>query len=472
MRIVSTGSNMLALLSAAQGAAFIADIAFYVNLGLCFCALVALTALIVLLKKTLCARSLGIAAAVVLSLGLAIFVVQLGLYTTEKPYAAYFVYACSGVIYAAFILFGAYCCLLSKNSYGALSIATGVTCLIPPAGAVFSVILSYRIRRDTNIKKLVFSGYAYTYAALCAFSEENKAELIDSAGEAERERLSKKQIRKKLKTLKRKAKTAEGKFEYATAIVNYVPYKFKKAFKLIKSAADTEYAPAMFNLGYYYDIGFYVKRDDKKARYYYERAAACGDADAELRAILLDVKGADASSGLAALEARANGGDMCAKYDLGVCCELGLGCDRDEEKAFAIYTECANSDMFTAQRRIFAAASNDMSSASNGALFRRITDRTFTSPEFAAMIDGLIEVKKRLAADASEKFLQAVKFGGKWEGVARCLVGTLYIDCGKLREDRANGAEYVRSALDIWEGAAEVYAAIPKAGLKQKNKKR
>ena len=54
----------------------------------------------------------------------------------------------------------------------------------------------------------------------------------------------------------------------------------------------------------------------------------------------------------------------------------------------------------------------------------------------------------------------------KWEGIARCLVGTLYIDRGKLPQDRYNGVEYIGSALDLWSGAKDIYAVLPKIKVK------
>ena len=265
--------------------------------------------------------------------------------------------------------------------------------------------------------------------------------------------------------LKAKTNTAAGKFDYATALVWYAPYKFKKAYRLMSKAANDGYAPALFNLGYFYEIGKYVNRDLKKAREYYKRAGAAGDADSALRLAIVDIKDGNAQAGLSVLNERAEFGDLYAKYDIGVCNELGLGMEKNIDKAFDIYTECANIGMYVAQARIFAAACKDIPSAQNGDFFRRITDRKFDGA-FAVMIDGLIEIKKRHAADASEKFLQAVKMRDKWEGVARCLVGTLYIDRGKLPQDRYNGVEYIGSALDLWSGAKDIYAVLPKIKVK------
>ncbi len=441
------------------------DVLFFVNLGLCFCALSTATAVIVMWKKTAFMRVFGSAVIVAFGVSAAAFCIQLGLYVYGNDGASYAVGLCTGLFCISFVLCGAYCLMLARNSHKKLCIATGVLCLVPPVGAVLAVVLSYKIQRDTSVKKFVYSGYAYTYAALEAFADRTPVELIDQGGAEGPEYLPVKRIKRRLRVLKGKTATAAGKFDYATALVWYAPYKFKKAYKLMQRSADAGYAPALFNLGYFYEIGKYVKRDFKKAREYYKRAGAAGDADSALRLAIVDIKDGNAQAGLAVLNERAEYGDLYAKYDLGVCYELGLGVEKNVDKAFDLYAECANVGMFVAQSRIFAAASKDMPSSQNGDLFRRITDRKFDGA-FAIMIDGLIEIKKRHAADASEKFLQAVKMRDRWEGVARCLVGALYIDCGKLPQDRRNGVEYVISAFDLWSGAKDLYAVLPKIKVK------
>ncbi|MDE6294324.1 MAG: hypothetical protein K2L88_06875, partial [Clostridiales bacterium] len=63
--------------------------------------------------------------------------------------------------------------------------------------------------------------------------------------------------------------------------------------------------------------------------------------------------------------------------------------------------------------------------------------------------------------------LKAVKREDGWEGLARCLVGTLYIDCGKDIKDKCNGAEYIRTAMTKLPGAKDVFAVIPSAVRKE-----
>ena len=100
------------------------DIIFYVNLGLLFCALVELTAIVVLRKKTSCAGAVGIVAAILVGLGAAGFFVQLGLYVAHNAAAEYLVYASMALLYVGFIAALVYCVMLSRNSHKALCIAT------------------------------------------------------------------------------------------------------------------------------------------------------------------------------------------------------------------------------------------------------------------------------------------------------------------------------------------------------------
>ena len=436
------------------------DIFFYVNIALLFCAIIELTAVIVLRKKTSCAGAMGLTAAIILGVGAAAFFAQLTMYVMRNDNAAYLVYASTAVLYGGFIVSGVYCIMLSRNSHKSMCITAGVLSLIPPVGAFVTVKLSYSIKRDTPVQELVFNGYAFTYAALEECAAKNEAELIDMSGEERLPALDRKQLKAELKKLKQQATTPEGTFRYATAIANYTQNS-KKAVKLMSEAALGGYAPALFNLGYYRETGTYVKRDYKKAAEYYSHAAEKGDTDAEMRLCILAIESGDVQKGLDMLRERAEEkSDVVALYNIGVCAEKGIGGDKDIQNALEIYSECAERGMFIAQKRIFALACKNISSASNGDFFRMVTDRLF-SDTFAIMIAGLIEIKKRHAADAAHHFLDAVKQLDDWEGFARVLVGTLYLDNGKSYADRVNGTEFIRSAFKLYPNAKNVYAVIP-----------
>lgn len=449
---------------------------FCVNIGLILCAVIQATALVVLYRKTACASVVGLAAVMVFGMSAFLFVLQLLMYVYNNADAVYAISFCLCLTYAAFITSCVYSIMLSRNSHKKLCILTGVLDLIPPIGVVFTIVLSYKINRDTTVQEYVYRGYAYTYAALGQFCAANKASFTDLAGAEELRPLGKREIKSKLKDLKRHVDTAEGQYAYAAAIATYTPEKSKKAVKYMKQAADGNHASALFNIGYYYELGAYLPKDFKKAKSYYTRAADAGDADAELRLGILEIKSDNAAEGFALFKARAETKhDGCAKYNMGVCYELGVGVEPDIEKALDLYVECdngadkggRNADIANiARRRIFALAATDINSSQNGDFFRKVTDRPFKG-EFRIMLDGLIEIKKRHAADAADCFLKAVKKGGVWEGLARCLVGTLYIDCGKELKDKCNGAEYIKSALDMMPDAKHMYSVIPASILKE-----
>lgn len=438
-----------------------ATIMFYLNLGLLLCTFIQVTALIVLYRKTSCASVAGLATIMVFCLSAVLFFIQLLMYVYKNKYAVYAIMFCLSLTYSSFIMSCVYSIMLSKHSHKSLCIATGIFDIIPPIGVGFTIILSYKLHRDTPVQEYVYNGYAYTYAALGQFCARNGASFIDMAGDEEFEPLDKKQIKRKLKELKRAAVTGEGQYAYASAIAAYTPENSKKAVKYMRRAADANYAPALFNLGYYHEIGAYVKKDFKKAKGLYARAAEAGDKDAALRLGILEIKLGNATAGLELFKERAEKeNDVCAKYNLAVCHEQGIGVEPDMDSALDIYTECVKDGLFAAQKRIFAIASTDINSAQNGEFFRKVTDRPFDGT-FAIMINGLIEIKKRLAADAADCFLKAVKRYDKWEGFARCLVGTLYIDCGKDVKDKCNGAEYIMSAKELMPWAKDVFSVVP-----------
>ncbi len=444
----------------------VTSIMFFINLGLILCALIQITALIVLYKKTALASVMGLATIISFCFGAVLFFVQLLMYSYHNTNALYAVSFCMTLLYASFILSCIYFIMLSRNSHKTLCIATGILSLVPPVGMIFAVKVASVLKRDTPMQELVYSGYAYTYAALGDFCRNNKTEFIDMAGEEIFAPLTKKEIKRKLKQLKKNAKTAEGRYAYASAIVAYTPENSKKAVRLMTKAAADNFAPALFNLGFYREIGAYVKKDIKKAKIFYTRAASGGDEDAALRLGIIHMKCGEYEDGFKVFRERAKNGDVCAKYNLGVCCELGIGQDPDIDKALDIYESCIDDGLFTAQKRMFVLAATDINSAQNGDFFRKVTDRVYKDA-FAKMIEGLINVKKRHAADAAESFLSVVKYKDKWEGMARCLVGTLYIDRGADERDRHNGAEYIRSAIKIMPNAKNILSVLPRAVTKE-----
>lgn len=479
--VTEFGSVAVGWLSAVitvKNASLVQSVMFYINLGLMLCAVVELTVLFVLYRKTSCASVVGLSAIMIFIFGMVLFFVQLLLFVYNNGYAMYAISLCMCVMYASFLVSGVYSVMLSRNSHKTLCIFAGVLDIIPPVGVALTVVQSFKIKRDTPMQEFVYNGYAYTYAALGEFCAVNKAAFTDMAGGEDLDSLGKKDSKRKLKELKHNIKTASGQYAYAAAVAAYTPQNTKTVVKYMKKAAAGGHAAALFNMGYYYELGAYVAKDLKKAKELYTRAAAAGDADAPLRLAILEIKAHNPDKGFSMFRSLAEEKkDHCAKYNMAVCYELGLGVEPDIHKALDIYCECdkkgedggrAADVAKVARRRIFAIAATDINSSHNGDFFRKVSDRPYTGV-FRIMMDGLIEIKKRHAADAADKFLLAVKRGGEWEGLARCLVGTLYIDCGKEHKDRINGAEFIQSAIGKLPAAMDMYSVIPAALLKEVN---
>ncbi|MGO2301751.1 tetratricopeptide repeat protein [Psychrobacter sp. AOP7-D1-15] len=57
--------------------------------------------------------------------------------------------------------------------------------------------------------------------------------------------------------------------------------EYEQAYEYVVQAADLEYTEAQYNLGYYYDSGTFVEKDDEKAKYWYEKAAKQGHFSAQ-----------------------------------------------------------------------------------------------------------------------------------------------------------------------------------------------
>lgn len=420
------------------------------------------TVFVVLCRKTACAELAGYISIALFGFGFAAFFVQLFIYIYLYKYALHAVCAALFIMYCGIIAGAVYCIMLGRNSHKGLCIVSGIFGFFPPVGTVFAIVLSYKIDRDTRMKEMVFGGYAYTYAALGAFDKYNAARLVDAAEEDDYDALKPKAAKALIKKLKKQATTPEGAYNYAVAVIRYAPGNMRDAVSKLTKAADGEFVPALFNLGYCYETGTYVKKDEKRARDYYSRAAAAGDKDAALRLCILAVNGDNAAEGVRMLSERAEGGDEIAEYDLAVCYERGLGAEKDISRAVELYYKCAKNGLFIAQKRLCALAGRSIIKLEPEDLFNTITGLDYSGTgALEHVIKGLIEVWKKQAADAAELFINAVKCRGKWEGVARCLVGTLYIDMGALSVDRRNGVDYVKSAVGMTPIAKDILASLP-----------
>ncbi len=439
----------------------VVKVLYFINLALAFFALVEGAALLLLDRKTAYANVAGRASVFVFVFGLIAFFVQLVMFPYSHKYTAHAVYAALGILFAGYIACAVYCFMLSRRSDKGLCIVTGIMQSMPPVGAVFTAILCKKLRRDTRAQELVFTGYSYTLAAFAEFSAKYAPDFVDAASAEQFAPLSKNGIKALLKKLKKQAKTPEGCFKYGEAVAHYTPQNMHEAVSFITRSAKGNYPSALFNLGYFYDYGIYVKKDLKKAREFYKRAADLGDSDAGLRLAIADVRTGNAERGIAEIAKRAETDDM-AKFDYALCIERGWGEARDILRAVGMYAECAKRGLIVAQRRLFAMLADMIASGKiEDGVYGKIVGAGF-SGEFGLMVSGADSVATKRAEEAAEIFMCAVKKRGKWEGEARMFIGTLYSDCGKLDADKRNGAAYVKSALGLTPVAGRVYSLLPK----------
>lgn len=437
----------------------VTDIIFYINLGLAFVSIIELAVVAVIFKKTAWMHSGCLTAIFSLILGIVAFTVQLAMYSFAYKYAMYAVYAALGVLYAGIGTTAVYFIMLSKRPNTGYSLLSGILGFIPPIGTVFMVLLVNRLDTDTRAQSLVYTGYAYTFAALGGLCGKFKLEFIDGGSVDEGlDELIGHEIKEKLAKLKKNLKTIEGKFEYGAALLNYVPKKQRKGLKLIREAAKANHTPALFNLGYCYEMGIRVKRDLKRARELYDRAMELGDKEAELRIACVEIALGRPKEGIKIFEERANKSDKNAMYNLALATELGVGVEKDMDKAIKMYRDCGAH--VTAQRRLFVLAAERINADRGDGLFDKVMGLSYNG-DFKLMMEGVKLVSEKRASDAAAAFLNAVKSRGKWEGIARCLVGALYVDNGALESDRRNGAAYIKSAFDYTTVAHDVYRTLP-----------
>lgn len=433
-----------------------------------FCVAIELASVFIMSKKTACMLATSLTAVFLLIIGILSFTAQLFMYTLNIVYADYVVIAAFAIMYAGLISVSIYCFYLSGRSDRSLCRAAGFFGFLPPVGTVFTVRLLFKMKFDTAAQELIYSGYAKTYGVLGAFCQSSPTDFIDGADDEEFEELDKKAVKAKLAALEKNTSTADGQLEYAEALIHYAPKKAKKAIALYEKAAKSDNTSALFNLGYCYETGAYVKRDLRRAAELYARAATLGDKESAIRQCVVDIKCGRANQAYTRLEELTKEGNPYAKYNLALCCERGLGTHVNLDKAIDFYIDCG--DMAEAKTRLVVLAAERVNKEAESAAFEKAVGRGFDG-ELGVMMEGLKAVKEKRAQDAAELFLRNVKMRGEWEGLSRCLVGALYIDNGATDADRQNGAAYVKSAIGMTPIAPEVYKLIPKSVISPKPQK-
>ena len=129
-----------------------------------------------------------------------------------------------------------------------------------------------------------------------------------------------------------------------------------RAFELFSQAAESGDASCQLNLGYFYDCGLHVTRDQGLARRWYHRAYRQGQASAasNIASIYRDVHDYGRMIWWWRVAIRMGDGD--ALLELGRCYESGLGVALDRDRAVKCYDQLLASSHTTDASREAAEA--------------------------------------------------------------------------------------------------------------------
>ncbi len=113
------------------------------------------------------------------------------------------------------------------------------------------------------------------------------------------------------------------------------------ALNLLEKAVEYDHINSMIELGLLYYSGNLVKEDKEKALEFWERAAAKGSLEAEIRIANANIQNRNSNTNLAVeigiLYDAVNKGDMLAETALARCYENGIHVKMDKAKAAALY---------------------------------------------------------------------------------------------------------------------------------------
>ncbi|WP_175282124.1 tetratricopeptide repeat protein [Candidatus Odyssella thessalonicensis] len=135
-------------------------------------------------------------------------------------------------------------------------------------------------------------------------------------------------------------------------------YDAEKGFKLIEKAAQKNYVVAQITLGDYYLLGGsdYVDIDLKKAVFWYKKAAAQGDCDAQFKLAECYTKGTgtrkNKNQAFQLYREAAEQGHLEAQYTVGRCYAEGRGVAKDLNQAFAWFKKAALSGSEEARYKV------------------------------------------------------------------------------------------------------------------------
>jgi TPR repeat protein len=117
------------------------------------------------------------------------------------------------------------------------------------------------------------------------------------------------------------------------------------AIKLLRQAAESNYLPALNELGLIYNNGNFIKVDREKAFTIWETAARMGSKEAKIRLAAAEVFGylpaGDLSSSIKILIDADSLGSILSQVALAYCYEKGVGLKKDKAKAVKYYRSAA-----------------------------------------------------------------------------------------------------------------------------------
>ena len=127
--------------------------------------------------------------------------------------------------------------------------------------------------------------------------------------------------------------------------------------KWLNRAAEEDYAPAQFVLGFSYQTQLFAKEDDlKKAARWYQKAADQGFAPAQIMLALCYMSGdgveKDEEKAVEMYRKAAKKKYAPAQFLLGLCYLQGTGVVKDEEKAIGLFLKAAEQEFAPAQYQL------------------------------------------------------------------------------------------------------------------------
>ncbi|MBO7051556.1 MAG: SEL1-like repeat protein [Prevotella sp.] len=143
---------------------------------------------------------------------------------------------------------------------------------------------------------------------------------------------------------------------YNKGLASFNSKEYDKALKYFRKAANANYDEAQNALGYMYDYGTGVDKDDRQAVYWYRKSAEQGNARAQsiLGSMYDNGTGVEKEEKLAVYwyHKAAEQGDVVAQNNLGVMYEMGHGVEQDYEQAVYWYQKAAGQGNAVAQCNI------------------------------------------------------------------------------------------------------------------------